>query len=78
MINKLVCSLGLVQTYMGIYLNRDFPHSFLKVQKHTVKYCHKYAKPTGGDITLTVKPCWPIRSLKKVTTGFDRITTMAH
>lgn len=48
------------------------------MQKHAIKRCQEYAKPAGGDITLTVRPCWPIRSLKKkVITGYGRLT-MCH
>ncbi len=35
------------------------------MQKHPTKCSQEHAIPTGGDIALTVKPCWPIRSLKK-------------
>ncbi len=35
------------------------------MQKHATKCGQEHAIPTGGDIALTVKPCWPIRSLKK-------------
>jgi len=34
----------------------------MKSQKQVMKRCQEHTKPTGGDITLTVKPCWPIRS----------------
>ncbi len=38
----------------------------MKTQKHTMKRCQEHAKPTGGDITLTEKPCWPIKDLPNV------------
>lgn len=33
---------------------------------HAVMCCQEHAKPTGGDITVTVKPWWSVRSLKKL------------
>ncbi len=55
----------------------------MKIQKHAMKLCQEHAKPTGGDITLTKKPCGPIRTLKKSRTttsqakisGFTGYTT---
>lgn len=29
-------------------------------------HCQEHAKATGGNLTLTVKPWWPIRSRKIV------------
>ncbi len=37
----------------------------MNTQKHAMKRSQEYFKPTDVDITLTVKTCWPIRSLKK-------------
>lgn len=37
--------------------------------KTQLKHSQEHVKPSGGDITLTLKPCGPIRSLKKATTG---------
>uniref|UniRef100_A0A672JZ12 F-BAR domain-containing protein n=1 Tax=Sinocyclocheilus grahami TaxID=75366 RepID=A0A672JZ12_SINGR len=69
---------GRVHTYMGIFINRVFLSSVfkkisvhMKTQTHAMKHCQEHAKPTGGDIISTVKPCWPIRSLKKFPVGGD-------
>uniref|UniRef100_A0A671LUD6 Transient receptor potential cation channel, subfamily V, member 1 n=1 Tax=Sinocyclocheilus anshuiensis TaxID=1608454 RepID=A0A671LUD6_9TELE len=32
----------------------------MKTEKRAMKRCQEHAKPTGGNITLTVKPCWLI------------------
>lgn len=34
-----------------------------------MKRCHEHASPTGGNITLTLKPYWLVRSRKKAITG---------
>ncbi len=66
-------SKGHVHTYTGF----SFFHFkknisiHMKTQKHAMKHCQEHAKPTGGDIISTVKPCWPIRSLKKFPVGGD-------
>ncbi len=41
----------------------------MKTQMHALKNGQEHAKPTGGDIISTVKPCWPIRSLNKFLVG---------
>lgn len=46
---------GLVHTHMAIFQN-GVPPLFC---------CQEHAKPKGSDITLTIKPLWLIRSLKK-------------
>ncbi len=43
----------------------------MKTQAHAMKHCQEHAKSPGGDIISTVKPCWPIRSLKKFPVGGD-------
>ncbi len=43
----------------------------MKTQAHAIKHCQEHTKPTGGDIISTLKPCWPIRSLRKFTLGGD-------
>ncbi len=69
---------GHVHTYTGNFINKVFPFSIfkqisvhMKTQKHAMKHCQEHAKPTGGDIISTIKPCWPIRSLKKFPVGGD-------
>ncbi len=44
---------------------------------HALKHCQEHANPTGGNIISTVKPCWPIRSLKKFPVGGDTVTAHA-
>uniref|UniRef100_A0A672QE79 Estradiol 17-beta-dehydrogenase 2-like n=1 Tax=Sinocyclocheilus grahami TaxID=75366 RepID=A0A672QE79_SINGR len=72
--------LGHVHTYAGIFINRVFPSVLkkisvhMKTQTHAMKHCQEHAKPTGGDIISTVKPCWSIRSLKNVPVGGDNST----
>lgn len=41
----------------------------MKTQKHAMKRGQEHAKPTGVDITLTVKPCWPITDSLHVNKG---------
>ncbi len=36
-----------------------------------MKHCQEHAKPTCGNIISTIKPCWPIRSLKKLPVDGD-------
>ncbi len=61
---------------MGIFINQVFPFIkkkkisvHMKTQMHALKNGQEHAKPTGGDIISTVKPCWPIRSLNKFLVG---------
>ncbi len=46
----------------------------MKTQAHAMKHCQEHTKPTGGDIISTLKPCWPIRSLRKFPVGGDNST----
>ncbi len=62
----------------GYFINRVFPSSIfkkisihMKTQAHSMKHCQEHTKPTGGDIISTLKPCWPIRSLRKFPVGGD-------
>lgn len=46
-----------------------FPSSLKKIAstrkcKNATKHCKEHAKPTGGDTTLTIKLCMPIRSIE--------------
>ncbi len=75
-------ALGHVHMYTGIFINWVFPSSVfkkisvhMKTQNHTMKHCQEHAKPAGGNIISTVKPCWPIRSLKKFPVGGDNNAT---
>ncbi len=74
---------GLVHTYTDIFTplfekNKNIYLVHVKTQKHAMNHCQEHAKPTGGDITLTVKPCWPIRSLKNVRTDFTGQNLQFH
>lgn len=63
------CNYGLVHTFTGILITVFSPsviyimYNIYILYMKTLKRCQEHAKPIGGDITLTVKPGWPIRSL---------------
>lgn len=52
---NLISIFDIVHTYTSIFINRVLSFSFKR--KHAIKRSQKHAKPTGFDITLTIKLC---------------------
>lgn len=50
--------------YRGFLFPKRHPVHII-MQKKTVKCSQKHTKPTGCDLTISVKSCWLIRSLEK-------------
>lgn len=54
--------------------NDIFDHiNIMDPQKHTIKCCQMHDKPTGDIITVTPKPCWPVKSVDQTYNAFRYI-----